>query len=229
MKALAPRSSNYIKTVLRQIFNFARSRDLYFKENPAMKIKIKLADNKRTRFLTKQEAVLLLDKLYERNINLYDMALLSLYTGLRSKEIRFLKWEHIMWDTNRLFAKWRKNGNTDLIPLHPRLREALERRYKIKDSEFIFHDANGIPFKEIAKAFSKCVKELGLNNGITDKLNKVIFHTLRHTYASWLVTSGVDLYTTQRLMGHKSIHMTQRYSHLAPEYLEKAVNNLPKI
>ncbi|GHT93293.1 hypothetical protein FACS1894122_08290 [Alphaproteobacteria bacterium] len=65
---------------------------------------------------------------------------------------------------------------------------------------------------------------LGFNNGVNDDRQKVVFHTLRHTYASWLVMSGVDLYTVQKLMWHSTIAMTERYSHLAPDHLKKAVS-----
>ena len=110
-----------------------------------------------------------------------------------------------------------------------KLKNILLKRFQHRDSEYVFTGKDGLPPKNISGTFRKCVKKLGLNNGITDNLNKVVFHTLRHTYASWLVEKGIDLYTTQRLMGHKDIKMTQRYAHLAPGYLEKAVNSLESI
>jgi len=52
------------------------------------------------------------------------------------------------------------------------------------------------------------------------------FHDLRHTFASHLVMAGVDITTVSRLLGHKSLTMTLRYSHLAPSHMAKAVNVL---
>ena len=74
--------------------------------------------------------------------------------------------------------------------------------------------------------FRDTVSDLGFNEGITDRRDKVVFHTLRHTYASWLVQNGIDLYTVMRLMGHSTIAMTERYAHLAPNNLKNAVKTL---
>ena len=60
------------------------------------------------------------------------------------------------------------------------------------------------------------------NEGVEDARQRVSFHTLRHTFASWLVQRGVDLYKVKELMGHEDIKMTMRYAHLAPEGLRKA-------
>jgi integrase len=61
------------------------------------------------------------------------------------------------------------------------------------------------------------VNELQLNDNVVDDRQKVVFHTLRHTFASWLVQAGTPIYTVANLMGHSTIAMTQRYAHLAPE------------
>ena len=58
------------------------------------------------------------------------------------------------------------------------------------------------------------------------RLDDVRFHTLRHTFASWLVQSGVNLQEIQRLLGHRSLAMTLRYGHLAPESQRLAVAKL---
>jgi integrase len=79
--------------------------------------------------------------------------------------------------------------------------------------------AANLPFRETVKA-------LGLNEGITDPRQIVVFHTLRHTFASWLAMKGKPLYTVGRLLGHKVIKMTERYAHLAPEVQKAAVTRL---
>jgi site-specific recombinase XerD len=107
----------------------------------------------------------------------------------------------------------------------PDVKKMLEKNKQNSNSNaLVFVSMIGTKIGAISKSFARVVKALGFNDGIDDDRQKVVFHTLRHTYASWLVMSGVDLYTVQKLMGHSTIAMTERYSHLAPEHLRKAVN-----
>lgn len=229
LKKRTTRTADFIKAVFRQIFNFAISRDLYFKNNPAMKIKIKLEDNKRDRFLTQEEAKLLLDELKKHSINVHDQALLCIYTGMRPKEIFNLQWEHIQWDIDRILLLNTKNGKNYMIPMHPLVKEMLQKRYYSDKEGYVFKSRDGGRVKSLSKTFERTVKALGLNDKVTNSQQKLVFYSNRHTYASWLVMEGNDLYTVQKLMKHSSIQMTQRYAHLAPGYLEKAVNSLKSI
>lgn len=165
----------------------------------------------------------------KRSIDVHDMALLSLYAGLRAGEIFNLQWERIFWNSDRIIIADPKNGESRLEPMHEFVKEMLKRRYETDSSGYVFKAKNGGKITDLSDTFQRTIDALGFNDGITDSRQKVVFHTLRHTYASWLVMSGIDLYTVQRLMGHKDIKMTQRYAHLAPGYLEKAVNLLESV
>ena len=83
--------------------------------------------------------------------------------------------------------------------------------------------------KRISRSFRLAVEKIGLNKGVTDPRMKVVFHSLRHTYASWLVEKGQDLYTIKQLLGHSSISMTERYSHVSNNSLQNAVMKLDKM
>ena len=72
----------------------------------------------------------------------------------------------------------------------------------------------------IRTSFSTALKKSGITN--------FHFHDLRHSFASQLVMSGVDLNTVRELLGHKDITMTLRYSHLAPRHKQHAVDILSK-
>jgi integrase len=78
----------------------------------------------------------------------------------------------------------------------------------------------GKPLKDIRTAFENARNRAGIKN--------LTFHTLRHTFATRLVLSGVDLATVSKLLGHSTIQMTMRYSHPTPEALKNAVSKLDK-
>lgn len=77
----------------------------------------------------------------------------------------------------------------------------------------------------ISHVFRYVADEL-FNQGVNDPRQRVCFHTLRHTFASWLVEAGTSLYAVKELMGHADFDMTQRYSHLSPEGLRAAIGVL---
>ena len=83
---------------------------------------------------------------------------------------------------------------------------------------FVMGDGN--PVYDIRKSYSTALK----NSGITN----FRFHDLRHTFASQLVMSGIDLNTVRELLGHKDMTMTLRYSHLAQSHKQRAVDILGK-
>jgi site-specific recombinase XerD len=83
----------------------------------------------------------------------------------------------------------------------------------------VFYDRYGVKLREltISHKFKKYVRKSGLN----DKLH---FHSLRHSFASALVISGVSLYAVQKLLGHTTSKTTEIYAHLLPQQLHDEVN-----
>jgi site-specific recombinase XerD len=94
--------------------------------------------------------------------------------------------------------------------------------------DLIFPTAEGTKLTDPHKSFGKTVKELGFNKGVIDRRQRLSFHSLRHTYASWLVDRGVGLYDVQKLLGHKNSELTQRYSHLSDSKLTEDVKELER-
>jgi integrase len=227
-EGMAPNYIEKTMNVITQVYKFAMNMYGYVGEIPTSKIKIPKKDNKRDRFLTEKETDLLLKELRPVSEQLHDMAILSLYCGLRAGEIFKLEWQHVNFDSNRILLRDRKNGQNIQLPMHGKVKEMLMNRQHAENdcNGYIFKTPNNEQKKAISSSFKKVVQKLGFNKGVTDPRHKVVFHTLRHTCASRLVMKGVDLYTTQILMGHKNSTMTQRYAHLAPEHLDKAVNVL---
>jgi len=84
--------------------------------------------------------------------------------------------------------------------------------------EAIFRTPQGKPCRNFRTAFEHAVQQAGLED--------FTFHDLRHTFASRLVMSGVDLLTVKELLGHKGIAMTLRYTHLTTDHKQRAVRAL---
>ncbi|MFZ5426117.1 MAG: tyrosine-type recombinase/integrase [Thermodesulfobacteriota bacterium] len=224
----SPRTAHYILGVVRQVFNFAKRHSLFEGENPVRLVKKPTSDNRRLRFLAKEETDRLLDALRERSQDLYDMALLSLHTGMRAGEIFSLTWTDVDLGRRLLTLRDTKSGKNRPAFMTEDVVAMIQARVAERQHAhgLVFPDRNGKKRVEVSNVFQIVADSIGINNGVTDRRQKVVFHTLRHTYASWLVEQGVDLYTVKELMGHGTLAMTERYSHLAPDTLRRAVRTL---
>lgn len=107
-----------------------------------------------------------------------------------------------------------------------RVQGELSKLKSGEGNQLLFPSRDGEQIKHISRTFERAVKTIGLNKGITDRKQKIVFHSLRHTYASRLVDKGVSIYEVKELLGHKDIKMTMRYSHLDKERLRKSVQVL---
>jgi integrase len=225
---LSARSIQYCLAVIRQVFNFAYYRDLFHGENPTKKVKRPKVDNRRMRFLTHEEADQLLDDLKIRSLQTYHIALISLHCGARADEIFKLKWGDVDLENGLLFLWDTKNKRNRPAFMTDEIRSIFESLEVGSKSDLVFTDRNGKKIVQVSKAYNRAIKKLGFNEGVTDRRQKVVFHTLRHTYASWHVQSGTDLYTLQKLMGLSSFALVERYAHLAPSTLQAATKNFEK-
>ena len=112
-----------------------------------------------------------------------------------------------------------KNGETRHIPLNDAAVAALRTAETYRNgSPFVFLNTGGTRLLSPRFWFDAAIKKA--------KLKDFTWHCLRHTFASRLVMAGVDLRTVQELMGHKTIQMTVRYAHLAPQHRLAAVQRL---
>lgn len=228
----------YILAIISQVWHKAEILGVVIGDCPCKKIKKPRQDNRRIRFLTKDEADRLLAELALHSKDMRDIALLSLYTGMRAGEIHALRWVNVNFanETIEIVDTKSKKNRTAFMP--PEVKEMLLNRRDDKDnSDLVFPGKKGRQRKEVSDTFDRAVNKLGLNDSgaftmndageevpvrITEARQRVVFHTLRHTFASWLVQKGIPLYTVSELLGHSTIDMTRRYSHLAPNTLRAA-------
>lgn len=239
-KGYAPGSVKHCLILFRQMFNKAVLWGLHKGENPIKGVKLPTLQNQRERFLSYDEASLLLDELKvdnsrkrnpgdKKDPQLHDMALLSLHCGLRAGEIFNLKGQDLDFDNGLINISDPKNRESRKAFMTASVKEALSKRIPKSPDEYIFKDKkHGGKITAISAAFRKTVNKLEFNKGITDPRQIVTFHTLRHSFASWLALLGEPLLTIKELLGHKTITMTIRYSHLVPEHKRQATLNLEK-
>jgi integrase len=222
----APRSIQYMLATVRQVFNHAFANGLFQGSNPAAGkgIKRPTIDNRRTRFLTQDEATALLSELAKRSKDIYDIALFSLHTGARAGEIFSLTWADTDFIAGTALLRDTKSNKNRHLYFTDKVREMLVGRKPTdaKKTDLVFPDRNGNKIVQISDTFNRVIDSLKLNEDVTDRRNKVTFHTLRHTYASILVQAGVDIYHVKELLGHSSITLTERYSHLSESTLKQA-------
>ena len=229
---LSPGRIRYALTVVSVIWGMAAERGLVSGENPVRPIKKPRLDDKRDRFLSRTEAVDLLAALKEMSQDSHDVALLSLFSGLRIGECLDLIWADVNLDEGTIFVKDTKVTSNRHAYINAEIEEMLIRRRNhdcTKSTRVFIFNGSTYPYGIMRKEFVQAVKILGLNEGITDRRQRVVIHTLRHTFASWLVQKGTPLYTVSKLMGHSSIKMTERYAHLAPDTQRAAAMDLEGI
>ncbi|OEU69095.1 MAG: hypothetical protein BA863_07990 [Desulfovibrio sp. S3730MH75] len=211
----APRSIQYIKSIVRQVYNFAAERGIYSGAAPTTHFMKKLKmDNKRKRYLSPEEAGLLLDKIKEASLTTYRVSLLSINSGMRFGEIVSLQWQHVNIANRSIMILDPKNEEDRSAFMNDEVLRMFDEMETGAPDEPVFPAKNGTKMTRISETFAKAVKELGLNDGITDRRMKVVFHSLRHSCASRLVNSGVELPVIAKILGHKTIAMTMRYSHV---------------
>jgi integrase len=228
-KGRATRSVEYVLAIIRQVFNYSKRTDLFAGDNPVSKVKIPRTDNRRVRFLTHAEAAILLTKLMEKSKQVHNMALVSLHSGMRAGEIFSLTWGCVDLDAGIIHLKPEDTKNKTGRPVF--MTDAVKamltgiKPEKHNRDYLVFPGRGGVEIGKPSKTFKRVANKL-FNNGVDDPRQRVVFHTLRHTFASWLVMEGIDLYTVKELLGHKDLTMTARYAHLAPDTLRGAVNVL---
>jgi integrase len=207
-EGLQPSTVNRYLTILKTMYKKAIEWG-NAKENPLDTVKHFRENNQGLRFLEEEEIGRLL---VACTPYLKSIVITALNTGMRRGEIFNLKWSDIDFKRRLITIYKTKNNERKVIPMNGLLVNTLARVREHSKSEDVFL------VKEIRKDFSRALN--------CAKITCFRFHDLRHTFASHLVMKGVDLMTVKELMGHKSIKMTERYSHLSHGHKSKAVEVL---
>lgn len=213
-QVVAPATVNREVACLKCILNKAVEWNK-IKDNPIRNIKLFRENNSRVRFLEKEEIAKLLAN---SSKHLRPLLVVAFNTGMRKSEIFHLKWHDCNFAKGFIYILASKNGERRELPMNEAVKTALIQVRKQKHSPYIFCNKNGQPFTNVRKSFSTALKKTGIKD--------FRLHDCRHTFASQLAMSGVDLNTIRELLGHKSLDMTLRYSHLSQDHKKRAVDVL---
>lgn len=186
----------------------------YIEKNPLKDVEqCKVKNKDIPKFLTKDEVLILLDTIPKCIFKNY--ILFCLYTGCRRGEALNLTWDDIDLKSGKVKFMITKTGKSRIIPINGALKNTLSKMERNGDKPF--------PFRKdfVTHKFKKYLRASGIKDHDSLKL-----HSLRHTFASHLVMSGVDLITVSKLLGHSSVRTTEMYAHLIPNHMISAVDRL---
>lgn len=227
-KNLSPQSVANILGLLRRVMRRAVKLECYKGTLPVFEMP--QFDNRRMRYLTSDEAHILLEALQERSSQWHDIASFALHTGMRAGEIFQLSTSHLNMKTGHALVVGTKTGKDRILPLNKSARAILDKHLQHRNNgSLIFPRLDNKPYRLVSPIFSRTVEACRLNDGISDRRNRIVFHSLRHTFASWLVQSGTPLLVVGQLLGHSTLQMTMRYAHLAPDQGTIAVEQICEI
>ncbi len=221
-KIVKPVTVNIELRALRAFFNTAVRWKL-LESNPFKIQLVKVPENKPT-FITKQEFQKLLNVIEEHWLK--EVIIFAVSTGLRRGELVNLKWESVDLSRKLLYVESTptfrtKAGRMRIIPLNDTALYLLQSRQGKDTSSYVFTLSGKLLFADwITHLFKRYVRKANLSN------QSIHFHSLRHSFASWLAQDGTSVYVIKDLLGHSDVKTTQIYSHLQPESLHAEVNKI---
>jgi integrase len=219
-KGYAPQSVKHYIGLIRHIINHALKNELiknYANPISGGKVKLPTIDNARLAFLSKDQANAILKELqlYDNEI-LYEITIMLLYTGARFGEVTALTWNDINFDTNMIYFKPTKNGNSRWIFMNKLVENVIKKRYEARTTSFVFVNSLNKKVERLSKTWQIVVDNAIDGNKEADPRQRITVHSLRHTHASWLAMSGLDILHIKEQLGHRTLDMTMRYAHLIP-------------
>jgi len=226
-ESLSPAFVNHHLQILRAAYNWA-ARNEKIGHYPFRNVSLFKPNNIRARYLTEEEEGKLLPALPPY---LRPLITVAIHTGLRRGELLTLSWNDVDFTARVITMRKSKSGYGRHIPMNDVAFETLGRLYLERSEDgagngrvpqapkgLVFTGREGGYLQNLNRYWYKALRKAGLRD--------FRFHDLRHTFASRLVMRAVDLYTVQTLLGHRTSAMVQRYAHLSPDHLRKAVERL---
>jgi len=210
-------------SLLSAAINFYNKEHMEALPNPTKGRKLREPEA-RIRWLSHEEADRLIAAAQgaQRAPHLADFIVLALHTGCRSGELLGLQWSRVDMKERliHLEGEHTKAGKRRSVPLNSEAHRALLARANVRathcpGSPWVFANETGQRIQSVKRSFATACRRAGIED--------FRIHDLRHTCAAWLVSAGVALPEVRDLLGHSSITMTEKYAHLSPDNVRRAV------
>jgi integrase len=223
LETIKPTSANIELRALKAAFNTAKRWRLVA-DNPCSDVRAPAIAEVAPVFFSPDDFERLLRAITEEWFK--ELVIFAVLTGMRRGEIVNLRWQDV--DLSRRLVTIQSNstfktkhGKRRVVPLNDRAHFLLSSRHTQVPTDPVFVSPGGILRGDsIGKKLKKCVHQAKLPD------QRLHFHSLRHTFASWLVRVGTSLYEVQRLLGHSNSRTTEVYAHLQTEEMHRAVNRI---
>ena len=215
-RKIANATINRYRATLSKAFNLGIANKI-IQQNPINDFKPLLERNLKIRFLTSEEETRLYKVLETTNQYLEPIITCALQTGMRRGEIFNLKWSNIDFEYGFIELLETKSGKSRRIPISNKLLNILNSIDRTSQYVFI-NPETGKPYTDIKRSFKTLLKKANIND--------FRFHDLRHTVATRLATSNIDLIVVKEILGHSKIDTTMRYAHAVPKRKLEAIEVL---
>ena len=220
-----PRSPATVKNYLAALsamFSHCVSEWEWTQDNPVKRVKKPKVSNDRVRFLDDDELQRFLNACLESsNKQLYLCVVLAISTGMRQAEQMKLTWEDVNINTGFITLNETKNGEPRKVPLAGHGLELLKEHAKAKrlTTNLLFPSSKkNLQAIDLRRPFTNAL----LAAEITD----FHWHDLRHCTASYLLMNGASLPEIAKVLGHKTLHMVMRYSHMSDAHASNVVTSM---
>lgn len=218
---ISPARVNRYISALSHCINLAVNELEWMQENPLRKISKLKEPRGRIRFLSDKERGRLLDACLASDYKpLYLIVILAISTGARRGEILGLRWPDVDFKRGQIIVHETKNGERRILPLAGRAMDLMREHFKHKSqhTELIFSYGDNDKPQDIRAYFENALT--------TAEIENFRFHDLRHTAASYLAMNGASLAEIAEVLGHKTLAMVKRYSHLTEAHTKAVVTRM---
>ena len=212
----SPRTTNHLIFLIGTIFKYANKKEIYKGTSPTMALDGLKVDNKRERYLEISEIKDLLDASMKCSFEVWLFVKLSLSTGARIGTVTEIRKKDINLSTNSITLRDFKNIKTykGFIGDDELKNVLIKRTKKLKANDYVLFKNRYFIQTKLKPILDKLFnQELETD----DRKNRIVIHSLRHTFASHLAINGTPILAIKSLMNHSSLDMTMRYAHLAPD------------